>query len=255
MTGQLPDDRTTPGIAFEVIGVDFAGPVRFRKSNKAEGKAYLCIFACSLSRAIHLELLRNLETSTFIMCLKRYIARQGRPRVVYSDNGGAFTKTSKWLEQLRKDEKLRGLMEEYEIKWKFNLSRAPWWGGQFERLIGVVKSAMFKVIGGGHLTWDELSEVMLDIEMQLNRRPLTYIEDDVELPTLTPVSFLHQRTCQLPEEEPWRINERDLKKRAKYLVECKNKLWRRWKKEYLVALRERHNMVTSKLSFNRRVGT
>ena len=141
-------------------------------SNKSEGKANLCIFACSLSRAIHLELLRNLETSTFIMCLERYIARPGRPRVVYSDNGGAFTKTSKWLEQLRKDEKLRGLMEEYEIKWKSNLSRAPWWGGQFERLIRVVKSAMFKVIGGGHLTWDELSEVMLDIEIQLRWLPM-----------------------------------------------------------------------------------
>ena len=50
---------------------------------------------------------------------------------------------------------------------------------------------MFKVIGGGHLTWDELSEVMLDIEIQINRRPLSYVEDDVELPTLTPASFLH----------------------------------------------------------------
>ena len=78
------DDRTTPGTAFEVIGVDFAGPIKFRKSNKAEAKAYLCIFACSLSRAIHLERLRNLETSTFIMCLKRFIACRGRPRVVYS---------------------------------------------------------------------------------------------------------------------------------------------------------------------------
>ena len=56
VAGQLPDDRTNPGTAFEVIGVDFAGPVKFRKSNKAEAKAYLCIFACSLSRAIHLEL-------------------------------------------------------------------------------------------------------------------------------------------------------------------------------------------------------
>ena len=56
VTGQLPHDRTTPGTAFEVISIDFAGPMKFRKSNKAEGKAYLCIFACSLSRAIHLEL-------------------------------------------------------------------------------------------------------------------------------------------------------------------------------------------------------
>ena len=170
-------------------------------------------------------------------------ASRGRPRVVYSDNGGAFIKASKWLEQLRKDEKLRGLVEDYDINWKFNLSRAPWWDGQF------VKSAMFKVIGGGHRTWDELSEVMLDIEIQINRRPLSYVEDVVELPTLTPASFLHQRTCQLPEEEPWRIDERKLKKRAKYLIECKNNLWRQWKKENLVALRERHNMAHKQAKF------
>ena len=89
VAGQLPEDRTSPGAAFEVIGVDFAGPRKFRKSSKAEGKSYLLIFACSLSRAVHLELLRNLETSTFIVSLKRFIARRGRPRVVYSDNGGA----------------------------------------------------------------------------------------------------------------------------------------------------------------------
>jgi hypothetical protein len=76
------------------------------------------------------------------------------------------------------------------------VSRASWWGGQFERLIGVVKSAMYKVIRGGHLTWDELSEVMLDVEIQINRRPLPYVDDDIQLPTLTPATLLHQRTCQ-----------------------------------------------------------
>jgi transposase InsO family protein len=198
VAGQLPEDRTSPGAAFEVIGVDFAGPMKFRKSSKAEGKSYLVIFACSLSRAVHLELLRNLETSTFIVSLKRFIARRGRPRVVYSDNGGAFVKASKWLEQLRKDESLRGFTEEYDIKWKFNLSRAPWWGGQFERLIGVVKSAMYKVIGGGHLTWDELSEVLLDVEIQINRRPLSYVEDDIQLPNLTQLrSSIYARSNSL----------------------------------------------------------
>ena len=223
-------------------------------SETAEGKAIFAIFARSLSRDVHLEMIRNLETNTFILCLKRFIARRGRPRVVYSDNGGTFIKTSKWLQQLRKDEKLRGLLEDYDITWKFNLSRAPWWGGQFERLIGVVKTAMFKVIGGGLLAWEELGEVLLDVEIQINRRPLVYNEDDIEMPVLTPVLFLHQRTCRLPEEEPWRIEERDLKKRAKYLLECKNKLWRRWKREYLAALRERHNMAHKTRKFQPKAG-
>ena len=70
------------------------------------------------------------------------IARKGRPRVIYSDNGPTFVKAAKWLDQAVKDESLHNHLEENNITWKFNLSRAPWWGGHFERLIGVVKKAM-----------------------------------------------------------------------------------------------------------------
>ena len=96
--------------------------------------------------------------------------------------------------------------------------------------------------------------MLLDVEIQINRCPLVYNEDDIEMPVLTPAMFLHQRTSQLPEEEPWRIEERDLKRRAKYLLECKNKLWCRWKKEYMVALRERHNMAHKKSKFQPEAG-
>lgn len=137
--------------------------------------------------------------------------------MVYSDKGGTFIKTSKWLRQLRKDKCLQGFLDEHEINWKFNLSRALWWGGHFERLIRVVKAAMYKVIGGGVLTWDELSEVLLDVETQINRWPLSYVKDDVQLPVLTPSSFLFQRTNQIPEQDTWRIGEPDLRKCAKYL--------------------------------------
>ena len=48
--------------------------------------------------------------------------------------------------------------------------------------------------GGGALTWTEIAKVILDMETQINRRPLTYVEDDVELPLLTLKTFLYQRT-------------------------------------------------------------
>ena len=161
--------------------------------------------------------------------------------MIYSDNGGTFVKTNKWLTQLRKDERLHDYLDEYEINWKFNL-------------IGVVKAAMYKVIGGGVLTWEELSEVLLDVETQINRRPLSYVEDDVELPVLTPSSFLFQRTNQIPEQESWRIEDPDLRKRVKYLKNCKDDLWKRWKKEYLAALRERHNLTHKVSKFQPQVG-
>lgn len=252
--GQLPEDRTTVGGAFEVIGLDFAGPLKYKEGKKSQGNAYLAIFTCSLSRAVHLELIASLETDNFITCLKRFIARRGRPRVIYSDNGGTFIKAEKWLRQLRDDERLHGLLEQHEIKWKFNLSRAPWWGGQFERLIGVVKASMYKAIGGATLTWSELSEVLLDVETQVNRRPLSYVEDDVELPILTPATFLYQRTNHLPEEETWRITDRDIRRRAKYLRTCKDQMWSRWQREYLTALRERHNLMHRVTKFQPKKG-
>lgn len=252
--GQLPEDRTTVGGAFEVIGLDFAGPLKYKEGKKSQGNAYLAIFTCSLSRAVHLELIASLETDNFIACLKRFIARRGRPRVIYSDNGGTFIKAEKWLRQLRDDERLHGLLEQHEIKWKFNLSRAPWWGGQFERLIGVVKASMYKAIGGATLTWSELSEVLLDVETQVNRRPLSYVEDDVELPILTPATFLYQRTNHLPEEETWRITDRDIRRRAKYLRTCKDQMWNRWQREYLTALRERHNLMHRVTKFQPKKG-
>ena len=252
--GLLPTDRTEGTTAFEVVGVDFAGPIRYRKGRYREGKAYIALFACSLTRGVHFEVLPSLETEKFIRCLKRLITRRGRPKTLYSDNGRTFIKAAKWLKTVQQDEKVQGYLKQEKIKWKFNLPLAPWWGGQFERLIGIVKRAFNKTIGAATLTWDELNDVILDVEIQLNRRPLNYVEDDVELPTLTPSAFLFQRSNLLPEQEPWRDETLELRKREKYLKSCKDQIWRRWTREYLMALRERHNLNHKQKNFQVAVG-
>jgi wobble nucleotide-excising tRNase len=62
------------------------------------------------------------------MCFKKFIARRGRPELVYSDNGTAFEAAAMWLQVVRKDKKFNDNLAELEIEWRFNLSRAPWWG-------------------------------------------------------------------------------------------------------------------------------
>ena len=113
-------------------------------------------------------------------------------------------------------------------------------GGQFERLIGVFKSEFRKEAGNSTLTWRELSEVLLDVEVAINDRLLSYIEEDIQLPVLTPSSMLYLRPNQLPELEAHQIKETDLRKRAKYLGRCKEAMWSRWTKEYVWSLREQH---------------
>ena len=142
--GNLPRDRTEGRAAFQVIGVDFAGPLKYRKGKKNEGKAYIVLYACSLTRRIYLELLPNMETTEVITSLKRFIAHRGRPKKIYSDNGKTFVGAANILKTIMHDEKVHDYLAKHRIMWQFNLSRAPWWGGQFERLIGLVKRALYK---------------------------------------------------------------------------------------------------------------
>nr|XP_058973923.1 uncharacterized protein LOC131800242 [Pocillopora verrucosa] len=146
--------------------------------------------------------------------LKRLIARRGRPEKTYSDNGKTFVRAEKWLKQVMRD----------------------------ERIIGLVKTALNKTIGCGMLTWTELCEVVLDVEIALNNRPLCYVEDDIQLPVLTPNSLLVPRLNQPQELKPHHLREFDQHRRAKYLRRCKQGLWTRWTTEYLRRLRERHWM-------------
>ena len=144
---------------------------------------------------------------------------------------------------MEKDEKFQDWLARQGIKWQFNLSRAPWWGGQFERLVALLKQSPYKTIGNGNLQRTELQEVILDVEITLNNRPLGYMEDNVELPVLTPNSLLFGQPNILPEMDPSGIEDADLRKRARYLLRCKEALWRRCSREYVKALQERHNII------------
>ena len=128
------------------------------------------------------------------------------------------------------DEAFHDYLAHNEIKWKFNLTRALWWGGQFERSIGLVKRAFHKTIGSGMLTWAELQDVILDVEVTLNNRPLSYVEDDLQLPVLTPNSLLFGQPNPLPELECHHLETPD-----RYLKRCKDVMRKRWTDEYLRA--------------------
>ena len=92
-------------VPFRVLGVDYTGAIPYKISKKRDGKAHILLFACSLTRATHLELLSDQTFEEFLKRLKRFIARRGSPQKVYSDNGRSFVATAKWLRGIMKDEK------------------------------------------------------------------------------------------------------------------------------------------------------
>ena len=120
-----------------------------------------------------MDLMRDQNLEEFLISLQRFIARRRRPEKVYSDNFSTFVASSKWLKGILQEEKIHDFLAKHHIKWQFNLSGAPWWGSQFERINVLTKQTLFKAIGKTKLTWKELESVLLDIEMDkgVSERP------------------------------------------------------------------------------------
>ena len=111
----IPGDRIIQTEPFEVIGVDFTGPLlvyqgipKIKKDPELNlkmlsydgvpcKKMYICLYTCAVTRAVHLELTWDLTTESFINYFRRFTSTRGMVRVIYSDNAGTFTKAEKEL--------------------------------------------------------------------------------------------------------------------------------------------------------------
>ncbi|XP_044171892.1 uncharacterized protein LOC122956294 [Acropora millepora] len=243
-TAALPDFRVREAPPFSRVGVDFAGPLYVKQKSGEMDKAYIALFSCCVTRAVRLELVEDLSTATFRRCLRRFIARNGTPALIVSDNAKTFQATQKALTRLFNHPEVRADLERDKIEWKFNLERAPWWGGFFERMVASAKQCLKKTLGNARLSFDELSTLLTEVESTLNSRPLTYEYNEVDEEVLTPSHLIYGRRIKsLPDEivEPDdALNHESSSARFKYLSTKLAHFWNRWRKEYLVNLREFH---------------
>ena len=95
-----------------------------------------------------------------------------------SDNASVFKTTAEWIKKIRKSEKLQDHLASLGITWRFNLSKSPWWGAMYEKLIRDLQRTLYKTLGKTHLKFEQLEAVVMDIERHLNNRPLTYVESE-----------------------------------------------------------------------------
>ena len=108
-TSALPEFRTEVSRPFQYTGVDFAGPLKY-KVNKNENKAYVLIFTCATSRAVHLELTRSQTADEFQRKLNAFITRRTRPQLIISDNAATFKATAAWIRKVKKGERLQDFL-------------------------------------------------------------------------------------------------------------------------------------------------
>ena len=237
--GILPTERVLPAFAFSDVGVDFAGPIYVKGyEDKVMRKAYVCLFTCTHSRMVHLELTNNMSTEEFLNALKRMINRRGKCRKIISDNQLTFKKADKVLQssvcKSRAADIVQSYFSENNIVWEYITERSPHRGAFYERLVRSLKEPLRKVLGKSKLHYSELYTILTDIEATLNQRPLTYLGSDPRnLQAITPSHLAIGRALKTV---PSVSSTAKLSRRFLHLQVLLKHFWKRWTKEYLPSL-------------------
>lgn len=239
LMGDLPRDRVTPNRPFYVTGVDFAGPFLIKDGklrNRVIIKAYLCLFICFTTKAVHLETVSDLSSNAFLCALKRFISRRGICKTIFSDNGSNFVGAN----NLINGSKFENFLLENHIEWKFIPPYSPHQGGLWEAAIKIAKYHLKRVMGETHLTFEDLATLFCQIESIMNSRPITPLSlDPNDFSALTPGHFLiGSPLLALPESD---LNEVPTNRLKHYerLQQIIQHFWQRWSREYLLSLQTR----------------
>lgn len=252
LMGNLPKERITPGFPFIRCGVDYAGPVLIlnRKGRGARTtKCYICLFICFVTRAIHLELVSDLSSQAYLLALKRFISRRGKPSEIFSDNGrnfvGLMNEFSDFLRRCSSD--ILEYATSQHIKFHFIPCYASHFGGLWESGIKSCKYHIRRVVGNASLTSEELSTVLIQIEAILNSRPLSPLSTDpTDLSPLTPAHFLVGRPLTAPVSDNLRDFPATRLQRFQRVEQLRQHFWSRWAKEYVSQLQDRTKWTENK---------
>ncbi|XP_045170970.2 uncharacterized protein LOC123533396 [Mercenaria mercenaria] len=249
----LPKFRLEDSAPFTVTGVDFTGALHVKDQRGNMSKEYICLFTCASTRALHLEVVQNLTEISFMQAFRRFCSRKSLPHIMVSDNAATYQAASRHLRQLFYSQSMKEALNQEGTQWYFIPARAQWYGGWWERLIGLTKITLKKVFGRGCINLEELQTITTEVEAVLNDRPITYVtSDDSDPHPLTPAHLLYGRqvkslpTKNVPIEsvsDPAVGNRSSITRRARVQKELIEHFRERWRHEYLTALREYHRVT------------
>ena len=245
----LPVDRLTPAPPFSFVGLDVFGPwlvsARRTRGGVANSKRWAVLFTCLTTRAIHIELIESMDSSSFINALRRFLALRGPVVQLRSDCGtnfvGAHNELQASLNEMH--DAIQPYLASEGCDWIFNAPHSSHVGGVWERMIGVTRrilDAMLAEIEPKRLSHEVLLTLMAEVTAIVNARPLVPVPTDPEAPeVLTPAILLTQKTQSL-KATPGNFSCADLhSKQWRQVQHLANVFWHRWRKEFLPTLQPR----------------
>ncbi|XP_075243888.1 uncharacterized protein LOC142338139 [Convolutriloba macropyga] len=242
MMADLPVERLSYGNPpFSNSGIDNFRPFYVAVKRSTE-KRWGFVFTYLTTRALHIEVVNSMDTTSCVMGIERFIARRGTPQVLWSGNGTNFTGAVKELSACFKALNQRAIaskMSQKGIKWHFNPPSSPHHGGSWEPMVLSVKRTFYAVLGNRRLTDEVLQTTFCLVEMTLNNRPLTSVSNDPsEMDAITPNLFL---LGFRPSMLPSLVESDDFDHRKRYVRAQSNadSIWKRWLDEYVPALSRR----------------
>lgn len=232
--GELPADRINACYPFSKVSVDYAGPINLKASalrSTAVIKAYIALFKCITTKAIHLELVSDLSSAAFIASLDRFTSRRGLPTDIYSDNATCFEGTDNHFKKIAIE--LQPELEKYynnkQIKWHFITPRAPHMGGLWENGIKQAKYHLKRVLTEKSLTFEEMTTILCRIEAILNSRPITPLSDNPnDIEALTPGHFLIGRPLNSKLEQDVTSIKTNRLNRWQLIQQAQQLFWKQW---------------------------
>lgn len=252
--GELPKCRVKlPQKPFINCAIDYAGPIKIKESklrNSKILKAYISLFVCMATKAVHLEVVSDLTAEAFIGALRRFTSRRGQVNHIYSDNGTNFTKANKLLSELTEKEKeefeckLNEETEKNEIQFHFSPAYSPHFNGIAESAVRSAKYHLKRTIKTA-FTFEELTTILSQIEAVMNSRPLCIQSTDPnEATALTPAHFLNLIPTVMPPDENLSDIKNGYLSRWQLVQKIQQNLAKRWKEEYLNQLQQRKKWFT-----------
>ena len=212
---------------------------------------YLLVFQ---DRVVRLEIPYPLDTDSFILALRRFIARRGQAKEIRSENGTNFTGAEKELRVMIEGWNQAQIHEELlqkGIQWYSNPPAASHHGGAWERTIRSTRKILGSLVKEQTIDDESLQTLMCEAESIINGRPLTAIPDDpkdLEPSTPNHLLLLHQEASLPPGVfERSQLYSRRRWLQVQYLA---NVFWYRWKREYLPLLQERQKWLRPRRNFS-----